>query len=302
MLDRITAIVVSAACFSCASCSSTPAETSDAGADAALDAPVIATNTTLALDGDPNGVYWDSSTSTLYIADDGNNRILSYTDAAGITKYADLPAAPAMGPGLGQLIRLTDGTLLVTRFGYGTTGDIVDIAPDLTTTIIPKLDVAKRRIGLAQSPDGTIYDTYFVKNGTGYVGAVATVTLAGVETDIVTGLAKPVGVLVTGDKLAFDDQSNNALYATPLASPGALTQTAQLPAADLLCDGPNGSLFSGGADGNVRAIDASGAVTVFATGFAQARGVAYDAKNGRLFIANHVGTVGQNTIEVRPVQ
>ena len=146
-----------------------------------------------------------------------------------------------------------------------------------------------------------LFDTYFVKNGSAYVGSVASLTLSGTETDVVTGLQKPVGVLVVGPTFFIDDQSTNELYTTPTASPGMLAQFAQLPSADLLCTGPNGTMFSGGADGNVRQIDGSGNVTVFATGFAAARGVAYDAANGRLFIANHVGASGPNTIEVRPV-
>ena len=271
---------------------------------------MIPATASLAIDGDPNGLYWDATSSTLYIADDGNNRILTYTDAAGLVQFANLPAAPASGPGLGQLIPLPDGSLLVTRFGYGTTGDVVQVMPNssggATSAIIPNLDPTKRRIGLARADDGTIFDTYFTKNGTGYVGAVASLTLAGVETDVVTGLQKPVGVLVIGPTFYMDDQDTNELYTTPLtfdggASPGTLTEFAQLPDADLLCVGPSGTIFSGGADGNVRQIDSSGNVTVFATGFTAARGVAYDAANGRLFIANHVGASGPNTIEVRPV-
>jgi sugar lactone lactonase YvrE len=273
---------------------------SNPGNDAAAEASVP-TTASISLDGDANGLYWNDATSTLYIADNANNRILSYTDADGVSKFADLPAASASGPGLGQLIPLADGSLLVARFGFGTTGDVVQVMPDATSTILPKLDATHRRIGLAQAGDGTLFEAYFVKNGTSYVGSIAKFTLAGDETDVVTGLQKPVGVLATGTTLYFDDQSNNELYTTPAASPGALNQLAALPNADLLCAGPNQTIFSGGADGNVRQIDSSGNVSVFATGFAAARGVAYDAANHRLFIANHVGASGPNTIEVRPV-
>jgi sugar lactone lactonase YvrE len=279
-------------------CSNTAAAPS---VDAAADAVAPLTTATLSLDGDPNGLYWDSAAATLFIADDGNNRVLTYRDGSGISKYADLPAAPANGPGLGQLIRLSDGSLLVARFGFGTTGDIVQIKPDKTTVILPGLDATKRRIGLAVAPDGTIYDTYFVKTGSGYVGAVASVTLAGAETDVVTGLTKVVGVLATSDTLFMDDQTAGKLLKAPLSSPKTVAAVGDLPSADLLCAGANGTIFSGGSDGNVRAVDGNGAVSVFATGFAAARGVAFDAANHRLFIANHVGTPGANTIEIRPV-
>lgn len=302
MSHRIAIVVLSSVC----ACSSSEANSqNDAGApDASADASsdvAVPTNTSIAIDGDPNGLYWDATTSTLYVADDGNNRVLTYTDSAGLVQFANLPAAPANGPGLGQLIPLPDGSLLVTRFGYGTTGDVVQVMSDATSTIIPNLDPTRRRIGLARAGDGTIFDTYFTTQGTGYVGAVATLTLAGSETDVVTGLEKPVGVLVNGPTFFIDDQDTNELYTTPTASPGTLTQFAELPDADLLCVGPSGTIFSGGSDGNVRQIDSGGNVTVFATGFAEARGVAYDDANKRLFIANHVGASGPNTIEVRPV-
>lgn len=272
-----------------------------AAGDAAADVVAPPTTATVALDGDPNGLFWDAASSTLYIADDGNNRILAYRDGAGISKYADLPTAPANGPGLGQLVRLADGSILVARFGFGTTGDIVQVKPDKSSAIVPGLDPAKRRIGLAVTPDGTIYDAYFVKTGSGYVGAVASVTLAGTETDVVTGLTKVVGVLATSDTLFMDDQTQGKLLEAPLSAPKTVAAVADLPSADLLCAGANGSIFSGGSDGNVRAIDGSGKVSVFATGFVAARGVAFDAVNHRLFIANHVGTPGANTLEIRPV-
>ncbi len=70
-------------CAFVVACSSTPSTPTDAGAtDAATDV-VIPTSTSLAIDGDPNGLYWDATSSTLYVADDGNNRILTYTDAGG---------------------------------------------------------------------------------------------------------------------------------------------------------------------------------------------------------------------------
>jgi sugar lactone lactonase YvrE len=261
----------------------------------------VPTTASVPLDGDPNGVYWDGASSTLFIADDGNNRVVTYRDGEGISKYADLPAAPANGPGLGQLVKLADGSILVTRFGFGTTGDVVQVKADKTSAVIPNLDPEKRRIGITVTTDGTIYDAYFAKKGTGQVGAVALLTLAGTETDVITGLSKAVGVLATADTLFVDDQALGQLLEAPLSSPSSVTTVADLPSADLLCLGPNGSIFSGGADGNVRAIDANGTVTVFATGFVGARGVAYDATNHRLFVADHTGVPGKSTIEIRPV-
>ncbi|HEX7665929.1 MAG TPA: hypothetical protein VF407_15485, partial [Polyangiaceae bacterium] len=248
--------------------------------------------------GDPNGLWWDDASQTLFIADDDNNRLLKYTDADGITKVADFPAASPSGAGLGQIARLADGSFVITRFGYGTAGDVVIAKTDGTASLIPNLDVTKRRIGIAVASDGTIFDSYFTKGGAGNLGAVAKLTVGGTETDVVTGLGKPVGLTVVGSSLYISDQDVGQLFATPVASPGTATVFAQLPNADIVCPGPNGTIFSGGSDGNVRQISADGQTTVFAGGFQAARGVAYDATNKRLFVADH----GSNSaIQIRPV-
>ncbi|NOU27724.1 MAG: hypothetical protein HOO96_07460 [Polyangiaceae bacterium] len=260
----------------------------------------LKTSGRIALEGDPNGLYWDAGESTLYIADDAHNRILTYRDDTGVAKYADLPAAQAKGPGLGQVVRHPDGTLLVARFGFGTSGDVVAVKKDRTSTVVPGLDGTRRRLGLTVAPDGSVYDAYFVKNGPSTVGGVAKLALAGGETDVITGLGKVVGVLATGDKLYVGDQAQGKLFVTSLAAPANQQPFADVPGGDLLCVGPSGSIFSGGADGNVRAIDASGKVTVFASGFGSARGVAYDAANKRLFVASHAAS-GPGGVEIRPV-
>lgn len=262
----------------------------------------VPTTASIPLDGDPNGLFWDDASGTLYVADDGNNRILTYRDGEGTRKLADLPAAPADGPGLGQLVKLGDGSVLVTRFGFGSTGDVVHVETDGSSSVVPGLDREKRRIGLTVAPDGTVYDGYFVRKGAEQVGSIARLTLDGTETDVVTGLGKVVGVLAAGDSLFVSDQAKSKLFKSPLSDVASLAAVADLPNADLLCEGPSGTIFSGGSDGNVRAIDASGAVSVVATGFVAVRGVAYDAGHRRLFIANHAGEPGQNTLEIRPVR
>src|SRR5580700_8567157 len=65
----------------------------------------------LPIDGDPEGLWWDSGKGTLFIADNDNNRVLQWTDAGGFGKPIPLPPAPACGPGLGQVIETSDDTL-----------------------------------------------------------------------------------------------------------------------------------------------------------------------------------------------
>lgn len=245
--------------------------------------------TSISLDADPNGLFWDAETATLFIADDNGNRILSWTDPQGLGLAAELPAAPPDSAGLGQVVKMKDGTLVVPRFGGGTAGDVVFAKPDGTNGVVPNLDPLRRRIGLTVTEDGTLYDTFFVAMNGIKLGSVAKLDLAGSEAEVITGLKKPVGVLAAqGDFIVTEQETGNVLRA-PIASPDQLVVIAQLVGPDLLTDGPNGTFFTGGKDGSVRQIVGGGEWSDFASGFQEVRGVAYDAENKRLFLADHDG-------------
>jgi sugar lactone lactonase YvrE len=259
-----------------------------AGCHAAAPAPKTAAQAapaaTIEVDGDPNGLYWDAG--TLYIADAEHDRILAWTDASGVRIFAAFPATDGRGPGLGQLVRGPDGTMFVTRFGFGKSGDIAYAHPDGTTGVVPGLDPARRRIGLAIARDGSLYDTWFEKRDAGPVGEVARVSIEGHEDKVLDGFAKPVGALVMGDALYVSDQARGRVLRAALgASTAAPFATA--PGVDLLCVGPDGSLFAGGNTGVVYRIASDGRVTVLASGLQKVRGVAYDAVGKRVFIAEH---------------
>jgi hypothetical protein len=111
-----------------------------------------------------------------------------------------------------------------------------------------------------------------------------------------------VGVLAAGPTLFISDQSANAVVTTPLAAPGPTTPfAANVAAPDLLCNGPGGSTFTGGKNGAVRQISSTGQVTTVAEGFLTIRGVAYDAKNRRLFAAEHDPGKVKNALRILPV-
>ena len=62
-------------------------------------------------------------------------------------------------------------------------------------------------------------------------GTVSKVALDGTgETDLVTGIGKPVGVLATSDTIYIGDQMNGVVLKTPLATPGTTTTYATIPA------------------------------------------------------------------------
>lgn len=245
--------------------------------------------TSIALDGDANGLWWDAASSTLYIADDNGNRVLAWTEGAGTRLVAELPSPSPDGAGLGQLVKLPDGRIVVTRFGYGSLGDVVVVATDGTATVLAGLDPTRRRIGLALAPDGTLYTSWFTKTGQNpRVGAVGKLTLdPPSEVVVVEGLTKPVGVLATETELIISDQDLKQVLVAQRANPTTLTVRAAVDGLDLIGVGPDGSVFVGGSDGAVRRVSAAGVVTTIAGGFLQVRGVAWDAANRRLFIAEH---------------
>ncbi|PTL76267.1 hypothetical protein [Vitiosangium sp. GDMCC 1.1324] len=259
----------------------------------------------LTLEGDPNGLWWDAPSRTLYIADDQNNRILQWTDAGGVSLVATLPPAPADGAGLGDLVRMPDGTLVVVRFGYGKAGDVVFVKPDGTSGIVPGLKPERRRIGLTLARDGQLYVGYFVRVSNVNVGSVARLTLDGTEQESIGALQKPVGVTAVGDSLFVSDQLAGKVYRAPLAAPQDYTTLATLPSPDLLAVGPGGSLLTGSREGKVFRIAPSGEVGVLASGYQQPRGLAYDAENKRLFIADHDGDTSNGAthfLQIIPVE
>lgn len=286
-----------------AGCAESPAQPApDAGLPDATSGPVR--RKSLPLSFDPNGLFWHAASHTLYIADDGGNQILKWTDAGNLEPVAQLPAAPTGDPGLGQLVVTADGTIVVPRFGGGTAGDVVYVKPDGTASVVPGLAPERRRIGLTVAEDGTLYDSFFLKMGTGRIGTVAKLSLQAGETDVLTTLQKPVGVLAVGTALYVSDQDLGQLLRAPVSNPTAPAVFATLPSPDLLALGPGGSIFTGGLQGGVRRISATGEVTLFQDGLKQPRGVAWDPAAGRLFIANHDGdpTDGTaHTLEIVPV-
>lgn len=240
------------------------------------------------VDGDPNGLWWDDAEQVLYVADDNGNRVLRWTDDEGLSLVRELPDASPQGAGLGQLIRTDDGTIVVTRFGYGTAGDVVFASGSRDPEIVPDLDVERRRIGLTVAEDGTLFDSWFVRLATGdRVGAVGQLSLDGDEPEVLTGLQKPVGVLAVGSTLFVSDQDLGQILKAPQSDPSSYTVLATVEQPDLLAAGPDGSLFTGSAGGNLYRVAKSDSAAVFESGFQQVRGVAYDPTNRRVFVADH---------------
>ncbi|HEY2743908.1 MAG TPA: hypothetical protein VGL86_04775 [Polyangia bacterium] len=238
----------------------------------------------------PEGLWWDSATQALYIANDGGQQIVRWDEySQSFAVFARLPDIAPTAGSLGQLVERSDGTWLTTRFGFGMAGAVIQTSADgQTSTAIAGLDTTRRRIGLTVAADGTVYDGWFTQVGSGMPmnGTVSKVALDGSgETDLVTGIGKPVGVLALGDQLYISDQMNGVVLKTPLASPGTTTTFATIPGADELAAGAAGILYAVSHDGAVWSIASDGTPTMLKDGYKPLRGIAWDPDHQRIFFS-----------------
>ncbi len=264
------------------------------------------------VEGEPASLWWDSAASTLFIADNENNQVWSWTDADGLRKVATTPdsSGSERAASVGQIVRLADGRLVVMRFGRpgggsggtGPSSGIVTVDPATGRgTEVPNVDPGHRRLGLAVTADGQLFGSYFGSApGGGLASTLTRVDLTKGETDYASGFVKIVGVVASGDTLYVSDQIADTIYAIPARGPvppvGQRTVFATLPRPDQLALGPDGSLFTGqfqGAPGStealsVRQVFPDGTVKVVASDpdVSRPSGVAYDPAGRRLFIAN----------------
>jgi len=272
------------------------------------------------LAGNANGVWWSEPTQVAIITDDTGNRLQSRANDGRMQALATLPpvlpSTPPRGPGLGQVVRDADGRYLVTRFGFGSTGGVAYVDPRGSTDVVEGLSPTRRRIGLWPVRANTYVVSWFVQQeGQGEAarqGGVSLLTvdpkttpLRGIEQDLVTGLDKPVGVAVRGNVLYIGDQATRKIYTGDLAQLTAAPVRAEtlrvlaVADSDQFALGANGELFTGGRDGAIRRITATGEVSVFARGFQSIRGVSFDAGHRRLFAVEY--GKGSSTLHVLPV-
>jgi len=262
-------------------------------------------------DSAPEDVLWDGAKQRLFIVDNVGNRVWQWTDKEGVGSEPYAVAAMPEGVSelpenvsLGQASHLADGTLLVTRFGVpgpdAVHGGIVLIRADGSSELVPNLDRSLHRLGIATAPDGRIYGASFSAAGGKQSGRINVIEPKTGETQVADGFGKLIGLAVAGDRLYASDQSAGAIFDAPLdelpAHADGWHRFASLPKPDQICEGPDGSLFSGqfqaaagsadptavrwiARDGSVKTLRASPVVT-------KPSGVSYDKEHKRLFVAD----------------
>ena len=247
---------------------------------------------------EPNGLFYRADQGALYIADDDNNRILVRRDDGTLEVFAEIPN-PSGDPGsdgLGDLDFSADGSLFVPRFGFGMVGlgAIFRVSADGTPNEIQGVNTEWRRVGLDYDDTrGLLYVATYSRDADDvYTGWISTVdAVAGVETKILGGLGKPVGIAVIGDTLFVGDQSQRQLFRVDLTAkePALQLVSDEFESIDLIEATPGGELLvlsfdTANSTGYVYRVSQAGAITTVATGDWEPRGIAFDGVS-RIFIS-----------------
>lgn len=253
--------------------------------------------TAIEIDAKLNGLYWDADEQRLYLTDDDTNAIRVWDGEKSFNEAFKMSEPPAR-PNLGQLTRDGKGTFYVTRFGFGQYGTVVAAPKSGAAYDLQGLDPERRRIGITRTPQDTLLVGWF-RGGQagGNTGTISELTIdgdQGSEQDLVTGLGKPAGLAVVGDKLYVTDQNTAQLLVYSLkavreqpatADDGTLVaQFATSDQLDLMTAGSDGTLYFGGNGGSLYQVNPDGAVKELAKGWSRVRGVALDERNERLFV------------------
>lgn len=247
---------------------------------------------------EPNGLFYRADQKALYIADDDNNRVLMRTDEGELSVFAEIPN-PSNDPGsdgLGDLDFAADGSLYVPRFGFGMPGlgAIFRVSPDGQPGPITGVNTEWRRVGLDyDDARGLLYVATYSRDADDvYTGWIATVDpVLGVETKIVDGLSKPVGIVVIGDVLFVSDQVQRRLFKVDLtaSTPALALVSEEFESLDLMKATPDGDLLvlsydKANSTGRVYRVTPTGAITTVAQGEWDPRGIAFDGVS-RIFVS-----------------
>lgn len=260
-------------------------------------AQIVSAPQRVSLDARANGIAIRPADGTIFITDDKTNSVLSSADGKTFKPFAAIPVVTDQGNALSQVSSADGGSLLVGRFGFGTAGAVFDIGANGSVSPLSGTDPMRRRLGLAAIGTGKILSTWFVKNGnspaTGGLSLIAydVSTHAASEHNLLTGLAKPVGIAVQGDTVFISDQADNMVLKTSLsglinhAQPGGLnTAVIKINGPDLLTVDSNGTLYTKCNSTTVCRISPDGSVAVIANDFKDARGVAIDPAHNVLYV------------------
>jgi DNA-binding beta-propeller fold protein YncE len=278
-------------------------------------AQIVSAPQRITLDARTNGIAIRPADGTIFITDDKTNSVLSSADGKAFKPFAAIPVVADQGNALSQVSIADGGSLLVGRFGFGTAGAVFDIGASGSVSPLSGTDPMRRRLGLAAIGTEKILSTWFVKNGNSpATGGLSLITYdvsthAASEHNLLTGLAKPLGIAVQGDTVFISDQADNMILKTSLsglinhAQPGGLnTKVIKINGPDLLTIDSNGTLYTKCNSTAVCRINPDESVAVIANDFEDARGVAIDPAHHVLYVIDRPKSADSaSTLRVIPL-
>jgi DNA-binding beta-propeller fold protein YncE len=257
------------------------------------------------LSASPNGIAVRAADGAVFITDDQTNGVLSSPDGHSFSHYATVPVVAGQANSLSQLSFTEAGALMIERFGFGTASAVFSITGVDTIAQLSGPNPARRRLGLISIGSNRLLSTWFIKSGsTPPQGGLSLITYdpnahTAAERDLLTGLGKPVGIAVSGDTVYVSDQANNNIVKSSLSAllggsqavtPGATL--AQINSPDLMAVDPSGALYTRCNTSGLCRIAPDGTLSVLATDFQDARGVAVDAPRHRLYVIDRADSKG----------
>ncbi|BCF90592.1 hypothetical protein [Paraburkholderia sp. PGU16] len=272
--------------------------------------------TPVALEGvRPNGVAVDTSNGAVYLTDDAKSSVLRSSDGRTFAPYASIPQSPGQGISLSQITFDDARNLLAVRFGFGSASAVFDVKGADGAIMLSGPNPARRRLGIAAIGSHQALSTWFVKEGsapaTGGVSLLTYDTATGraTERDLITGMGKPVGVVVSGDTVFVSDQARNVIVRASLAN---LLQSAQTVAVadtfakienpDLMAGDGRGALYTHCKTSSICKVAPDGSVNEIATDFHDARGVAADPARHRLYVVDRAAAGGTSYLRILPLR
>jgi DNA-binding beta-propeller fold protein YncE len=270
----------------------------------------------IAVDARPNGIAVRPADGTVFLTDDATGSILASADGHTFAHYASIPAGPSQGNSLSQLAFVAPQTLLAERFGFGSASAIFSVGGKDEVRALTGTNPARRRLGLAVIAPGMALSTWFVKSDEQQPaqGGMSLVTYdlgtgTATERDLMTGLAKPVGVVVSGKTVFVSDQTNNVIVSAPLdvllAAPQPVTLytvTAHVNGPDLLAVDESGTLYTKCDKTAFCKIAQDATVTHIADGLHDARGAAIDPSRHLLYVVDRAASGGTSYVQIIPLR
>ncbi|WP_321910953.1 hypothetical protein [Paraburkholderia sp. J11-2] len=264
------------------------------------------------LNAQPNAIAVRPGDGALFITDDRSNDILWSSNQSDFRPYASLPAIAGQPNSLSQFVFLRPDALLAQRFGFGKTGALFVVSAAGDAHALSGPASGRRRLGLVSIGPGRALSSWFIKREneppTGGVSLVSydLTTYAATERDLVSGLAKPVGIAVHGGALFVADQGAGEILrydlAELLAKPEPShsgTAFAKIESPDLLAADASGALYTKcGAHGFCR-ITPDGTVSSLADDFQDARGVAVDETRHVVLVVDRAKGANATTSAIR---